>query len=72
MTAVKELPIRKPDNEFIETDSLLEELYTFYPLETLNSMLSEKPDATSLVTWNVSLNDYQAIVRRAIELVKYD
>lgn len=72
MSAVKELPIRKPDHEAIEADSLLEELYTYYPLDTLNSMLTDKPDAASLITWDVSLRDYRAIVQRAIELVKYD
>ena len=72
MPAVNELPIRKPENDIIEPGSLLEELYTYYPIETLNSMLTEKPDAASLVTWNVSLRDYRAIVQRAIEMVKYD
>lgn len=56
----------------IPEDSLLEYLYTYSTLDQLNAMLVSQPDYGTLVKWNVTVDEYKANVRTAIELVIRD
>lgn len=58
--------------EPIKPNSLLDTLYTYYPLEQLEEMLDTNPDHETLVLWKVSVKDYKSAIRTAIEYVKLD
>jgi len=72
MSAVSRIPARKNEREHIAPNSLLEHLYTRFPLTDLQAMLEEKPKDSTLLAWNVNSRDYRAIVQRAIEFVLDD
>jgi len=56
----------------IQSNTLLEELYTYYSLSQLQLMLKCEPDKTLLQSWNVSAEKLMADIKVAIEFVKND
>lgn len=72
MSVVSHLPIRKDQQRHVEPNSLLENLYIYYPLSKLEKMLKEKPQDSMLLMWNVKPREFHAIVQRAINLVQDD
>jgi len=56
----------------IQQDSLLEELYTYYSLSQLETMLENKPDRMLLQKWKVTGESLREELKSAIDLVKND
>ena len=54
----------------IQSGTLLEHLYTFFPLAELQEQLDRSPDESTLRKWSVSQSEYHEQVRIAIEYVE--
>lgn len=72
MTASQLENVGQQTSIVIEANTLLDSLYTYYPLNELEGMLLAMPDDDTLSVWNVSLAEYRAVVRQAIDYVAQD
>lgn len=66
----------KPELPFsamvVQSDTLLEHLFTFYGVNKLREIQNNEPDEALLKTWNVNAEDLKEIVEAAISQIIRD
>ncbi len=72
MTTASAVDAKKSNQNTIQQNTLLEELYTYYSLTQLQAMLESEPDKLLLQNWKVTSEELRENLALAVDFVKND